>query len=261
MDLAIETLFNSQFMNNEPNNSDTDTDNSSDSNQNKNQERHLSTCSLDNKEQVTNKNINSEEKLNTTSPLLDPLSVIIKLAIISNKPIGTKLLMKDNIIHIQEPGFFQGIARYISKTNRNDLQHLYNPIQFACQMFLNKEKRRRNPKMVDLFICAQNGILKLIETYEGNSIIVLCLNYYYALIDNYVKQYYISIFRNDELTKSYTEILVFKLNELWTSEKIKIVLDMISFLNDDKMANNNVKSLDVFIQNIDKITQQILSQE
>jgi hypothetical protein len=114
---------------------------------------------------------------------------------------------------------------------------------------------------VELFICAQNGILKLIETYEGNSIIVLCLNYYYALIDNYVKQYYISIFRNDELTKSYTEILVFKLNELWTSEKIKIVLDMISFLNDDKMANNNVKSLDVFIQNIDKITQQILSQE
>ena len=261
MDLAIETLFNSQFMNNEPNNSDTDTDNSSDSNQNKNQERHLSTCSLDNKEQVTNKNINSEEKLNTTSPLLDPLSVIIKLAIISNKPIGTKLLMKDNIIHIQEPGFFQGIARYISKTNRNDLQHLYNPIQFACQMFLNKEKRRRNPKMVDLFICAQNGILKLIDTYNGtaNATIRLCLNYYYILIDNYVQERYTLLFREDEITKLYTDLLLSNLNNLWSHEKIKIVLDMIQFLSDDTMANDNVKSLDVFIQNMDKHTQPIIS--
>ena len=269
MDLAIETLFNSQFMNNDNNNNsdtDTDTDNSNDS-QNKNQDRdrELSTCSLDNKEQVPNKNINSEEKPitdidKTKSPLLDPLSVIIKLAIISNKPVGTKLLMKENIIHIQEPGFFQGLARYINKTNRNDLQHLYNPIQFACQMFLNKEKRRRNPKMVDLFICAQNGILKLIDTYNGtaNATIRLCLNYYYVLIDNYVQERYTLLFREDEITKLYTDLLLSKLIELWSSEKIKIVLDMIQFLSDDTMANENVKSLDVFIQNMDKHTQPII---
>jgi len=191
-------------------------------------------------------------------PILDPLSVIIKLAILSNKSVGTKILIKDNIVHIQEPGIFQGISRYINKTNRNDLQYLYNPIQLACQQFLNKEYRNKTPQIVDLFICAQKGIIRLIETYQGNSVIILCLNYYYALIDNYVKQHYLSIFRDDELTKLYNEPLVFHLNSVWTSDKIKMILDIIRFLNDDTMANDNVKSLDVFIQNIDKITQGIL---
>lgn len=216
---------------------------------------------ITNKNTENNTNIVAQKQIILSKPLLDPLSVIIKLAIISNKSVGTKVLIKDNIVHIQEPGIFQGIARYINKTNRNDLQYLYNPIQLACQEFLNKDFRIKVPQMVNLFICAQKGLLRLIETYEGNSVIILCLNYYYALIDNYVKQNYLSIFRDDELTKHYTEILVFKLNELWTSEKIKIVLDMISFLNDDTMANDNVKSLDVFIQNVDKIAHHILSQE
>jgi hypothetical protein len=260
MDLAIETLFNSQFMNNEHNNSDTDTDTDNSSDQNKNQERHLSTCSLDSNN--NNKQFEEESKQFNNS-LLDPLSVIIKLAILSNKPVGTKLLMKENIIHIQEPGLFQGFARYISKTNRNDLHYLYNPIHFACQMFLNKEQRKKNPNMVDLFICAQNGISKLIETYQGyaNATIRLCLNYYYVLIDNYVKERYTKLFRKDETTKLYTDLLLSNLNNLWSHEKIKIVLDMIQFLSDDKMANDNVKSLDVFIQNMDKHTQPIISSQ
>ena len=45
--------------------------------------------------------------------VLDPLSVIIKLAILSNKPIGTKLHIDKNIIQLQEPGPFQSFCRYI----------------------------------------------------------------------------------------------------------------------------------------------------
>ena len=191
-------------------------------------------------------------------PILDPLSVIIKLAIISNKPVGSKILIKENIIHIQEPGLFQGLTRYINKTNRNDLHYLYNPICIACKKYLNKNDRKKTPEMVHLFICAQFGIIKLIETYQGNSVINLCLNYYHSVIENFVKELYTPLFRDDEITPLYTDALLYKLNEIWTPEKIKIVLDMIHFLNDDKMANDNVKSLDIFIQNIDKHTHAIL---
>ena len=184
--------------------------------------------------------------------ILDPMSVIIKLAIIKNKPIGTKLFIKDNVVHIQEPGFFQGLSRYINKTNRNDLQYLYNPIQIACKTFLHTNYRRKNQKIIDLFVCAQKGILQLNETYKGNSIINLCLNYYYIVIDNYIKETSTSVFRDDELTALYTDSLIVKLNDSWTSEKIKIVLDIICFLNDDVMASDNVKSLETFIQNVDK---------
>ena len=39
--------------------------------------------------------------LNIKMYILDPLSVIIKLAIISNKPVGTKLLIINNVIYFQ----------------------------------------------------------------------------------------------------------------------------------------------------------------
>jgi hypothetical protein len=194
--------------------------------------------------------------------LLDPLTVIIKLAILSNKPVGTKVLIKNGIIHIQDPGFFQAITRYVYKTTRNDLMYLYNPIQIACKQYLYREVHTQNPKMVELFLSAQYGLLQLMETYRGNNVIHLCLNYYHSLIENSVKQIYSSaIFRDDDLTPFYTDELVQKLNAIWTSEKQKMILDMIHFLNDDNMAKENVKSLDIFIQNVDKQTQIILEAE
>jgi hypothetical protein len=134
---------------------------------------------------LSNKNADLDESI--TQKILDPLSVIIKLAIISNKPVGTKLLIKNNVVHIQEPGPFQGFCRYINKSTKNDLQYLYNPIQLACQYFMNEEYREENPQIVELFECAQRGIEKLLETYANDSMIQLCLNYYYILIENYVK--------------------------------------------------------------------------
>jgi len=191
--------------------------------------------------------------------LLDPLTVIIKLAILSNKPVGTKVLIKNGIIHIQDPGFFQAITRYVYKTTRNDLMYFYNPIQIACKQYLHQGVHDQNPKMMELFISAQYGLLQLMETYRGNNVIHLCLNYYHSLIENSVKQIYSSaIFRDDILTPFYSDELIQKLNAIWTSEKQKMILDMIHFLNDDNMAKENVKSLDIFIQNVDKQTQTIL---
>ncbi len=73
---------------------------------------------------------------NVKSYILDPLSVIIKLAIISNKPVGTKIMIQNNVIFLQEPGIFQAFCRYVLNTNKSDLPYMYNPIHAACQFFL-----------------------------------------------------------------------------------------------------------------------------
>ena len=192
--------------------------------------------------------------------ILDPLSVIIKLAIIGNKPNGTKILIQNNNIFLQEPGPFQAFCRYVFNTNKTDLQFMYNPIQIACQTFLTKENINKNPRMKTLFICAQQGIEKLKETYKNCSMICLCLNYYYIIITNYVEQFYNeSIFKKDCMTLLYTTEVVTSLNSQWSQEKITIILDLISFLSNDKMAINNVKSLENIMNSIDGETQQILS--
>ena len=202
----------------------------------------------------------NNNKINIKLFILDPLSMIIKLAIIGNKSIGTKVLIQNNIIYLQEPGPFQALCRYILSTNKTDLQYMYNPIQIACQTFLSKEIIQKTPRMKSLFICAQSGIERLKETYKTCSMICLCLNYYHTIITNFVEEVYNeTIFRKDSMSSLYTKEIISKLNTQWTQEKIKIILDLISFLNNDKMATNNVKSLENIMDNIDIETQEIIN--
>jgi len=208
----------------------------------------------------TNNLPENNTKTNIKFFLLDPLSVIIKLAILGNKPVGTKILIQNNVMYFQEPGVFQSITRMFYNSNKTDLQYMYNPIQTACSTFLSKESIQKTPRLQSLFICAQQGLKKLIETYKNCSIISLCLNYYYAIITNHVDQKYNdSIFNKDSMTIYYTKDLIDSLNEQWSTDKIKVILDLISFLTNDSMASNNVKSLETIMENNDLNTQKIFS--
>lgn len=201
----------------------------------------------------------NNNNINIKSYILDPLSVVIKLAILSNKPIGTKILIQNNLIYFQEPGIFQALCRYVLKTNKTDLQYMYNPIQVACSYFLSKDFIRATPRIKSLFQCAQLGIEKLKETYKNCSMICLCLNYYYTIITNHLDEVYSeSIFRRDSVSMLYTKEMTDALNNQWSTEKMTVILDIISFLISDKMATNNVKSLENIMDNIDLETRQII---
>ena len=185
--------------------------------------------------------------------ILDPLSVIIKLAIISNKPIGTKLRIDNNVIYLQEPGLFQGITRYFYKINKTNIQYLYNPIEIACAHYLTSEVIKQTPKIRELFKCAQNGIIKLIETYKLSSIMRICLNYYLSLISNHFEEKNnTSLFLKDGMTTFYTNENLDKLFKIWSQDKIKIVLNLTTFLLSDDSAETNVKSLETIMDGIDK---------
>jgi hypothetical protein len=41
------------------------------------------------------------------------------------------------------------------------------------------------------------------------------------------------------------------MNGFWTTDRIKVVLDLIEFLCKDYSASNNVQALEIFINNID----------
>ena len=192
--------------------------------------------------------------------ILDPLSVIIKLAIISNKPIGTKLRIDNNVIYLQEPGLFQGITRYFYKSNKTNIQYLYNPIEIACNTYLTKNVIEQNPKIKDLFKSAQNGIIKLIETYKNSSVMRICLNYYLSIISNHLDEKFdTSLFKKDDLSGFYGEEKKEKLFKIWNKEKLRIILNLTTFLSNDDSAETNVKSLETIMDGIDKQSVQILS--
>jgi hypothetical protein len=69
----------------------------------------------------------------------------------------------------------------------------------------------------------------------------------------------ISIFYKDGMTTYYAKELIDNLNEQWTQEKIKVILDLIAFLTNDNMASNNVKSLETIMDNNDLNSQKLFS--
>ena len=75
-------------------------------------------------------NLPDNKKVDLQLYILDPLSVIIKLAILSKKVVGTKICITTNIIYLQDPGPFQAFCRFIFSSNKTDLQYLYNHQNF-----------------------------------------------------------------------------------------------------------------------------------
>lgn len=198
--------------------------------------------------------------INIKTFVLDPLSVIVKLAILSNKPVGTKLLIQNNVIYFQEPGPFQSIARMVYKSNKTDLQFIYNPLNLACLHFLSKSFVDKTPRIKSLFLCAQNGLKRLIDTYKSCSIITITLNYYYSLLTNHMAQTYNeTMFMKDNFTRYYTQTINDLFNKQWTDEKIKVVLDIINFLGKNDNPNN-VKSLETIMEDIDKNSQKVINE-
>ena len=189
--------------------------------------------------------------------ILDPLSVIIKLAIISNKQNDIKICIYNNVVYIQEPNIIQPLIRLYYKNSKSDLQYLYNPIELACQNFLSKEEKIR-----DLFKCAQKGIEKLINTYKSCSIICHSLNYYFSLIGNYLNdpvKFNPNLFKKDPFTCFYNQEIINKLNNRWDEEKIKLILKMIDFLIKDGNAFESVKMLETFMTQVDLETNEIIN--
>ena len=59
------------------------------------------------------------------------------------------------------------------------------------------------------------------------------------------------------MTPLYTIELVSSLHKIWTQDRIKIILNLTSYLNSTTNADTDVKSMETIIDNIDLQTQSI----
>ena len=68
------------------------------------------------------------------------------------------------------------------------------------------------------------------------------------------------MFVKDSFTNYYTNNIIETLNKQWTDEKIKVVLDLISFLLKYNDNPNNIKSLENIMESIDTNTNKIITE-
>jgi len=129
------------------------------------------------------------------------INIIVKLAILANKELGSKIVVNNNSIDIQEYSLIQGITRLYFGQTKNDIHYLSIPIELACKIYLKKDIVSDIPKIILIFRCAQNGLLKLIETYKQYPVIVHCLKYYHSIIDLYINKLEDDKLEESELSK------------------------------------------------------------
>jgi hypothetical protein len=159
--------------------------------------------------------------------IFDPLSVIIKLGILSRKPIGTKISIKNYLLIIQEPTYLQGVFSYINSDTKYDIENIIYPIKIACEIYL-KKNINKNPGIKLLFRNAQNGLYLLIKSYQKYPIIIYCLKYANIIIEIYIN----NLIKEDLL-------LTYDFNILSMSNKINSLKKSLS--------NNSLKSLETEI--------------
>lgn len=177
--------------------------------------------------------------------IIDPMSCLIKLSILSFYDEGTKISVSNNKINFNEPCTYQGIFRYFQGDNREDLHNLYNPIMKCKNWYWNKD----NEDMVFLFNTAKEGLKKLKTTYPENTIIQHTINYYIECID---KDNNNMINTNED---NVNEIHSF-LKGLWSSNEINIIIQMLQEFNLKKKEMTNLNEVDLkFLNTINTITQ------
>jgi hypothetical protein len=109
------------------------------------------------------------------------------------------------------------------------------------------------------FICALKGLEKLKETYNDYPLIIICLNYYSYLIKNYLSENVNkNLFKKDELSSYYTDDIINNLNNYWTNDKIKLILEMSEYLYNNDKTIDSIQCLEVLMKGIDLNTQKLL---
>jgi hypothetical protein len=197
--------------------------------------------------------INLSKKSPESSQILEPLTTLITLAIISFKSVGTKIAVSSNKVYIQEPTLIQGVIRWSYGSNREEIHYLLKPL-FRCVHLYNPEQ---NPDLKLLYEFAIEGLKLLKKSYNSiSSNLCHTLDLYIGVLECTTKSEKINIdsFRDFRSLRNHLNLSEFtKVNldslfkNIWSDEEIKIVCSMLTL---SKNNSNNTKS---YISGIESI--------
>tara|TARA_X000000950_G_C13574061_1_gene520787 strand:- start:43 stop:669 length:627 start_codon:yes stop_codon:yes gene_type:complete len=95
--------------------------------------------------------------------ILEPFQVMVELSLVAHCPVGTKVSVSDNLLHIQQPHWTQGVIRWYQNDNKDDLYYLFHAVRRYYMWYKNKKD---NKIFKEILRSAIKGLDKLIETYK-----------------------------------------------------------------------------------------------
>lgn len=177
--------------------------------------------------------------------IIDPFSTIIRLGLLSYKPLGTKIGISNNSLRIFDVSILQGTYRTITGDQKEDLMCLDIPIEYACMIYLNRE----DEKMLYFFNKAKDGLQKLMDTYIDYPTVRTSINNLIIKIDKYISNQIVKDNNNynstilDEL-KIRTQIYE-TIKKYWDDNRIDIIYKIMKEIDSHYLKHNKNITYDI----------------
>jgi len=170
--------------------------------------------------------------------VLEPMQVMIQLALLSYSEIGSKISVCNNILTIQKPSYVQGMVRWWNGDNKDDLYYLFHAIRRYYKWY----KSQNNEIYNFILEAAIRGIDKLIQTYKQTDKISIqhTLSLYKNVLDLETEQ----LFR-DETAQTLKMDEVFKsILDLYDKKLILVVYNILRLIEEEENPNHQTKLSD-----------------
>ena len=149
--------------------------------------------------------------------ILEPFSVLVKLAILSFKKEGSKISIVNNNLYIQSPNKWQGAVRYLNGNKREEISLLMKPIIRCTSLYpIYDENQEVNNELKFIYLKAIEGLKNLKRNYNSStSTVTHSIDYYITIITSHL---------NGESLKvdSYEDSKTFSDLTLSTTSKINL---------------------------------------
>ena len=165
--------------------------------------------------------------------IIDPFCCMVRLAMMSFMPSGTKISIIDNSIQFNKPTVLQGTIRWTQGDNRDDLHNIYKPILKSLVWYSVSDETIKQ-----IFRLSCNGLTNLSKAYSDNSSISHSLLFYKTKIEEALEN------GNVEHKEEKENIIYNSLKKLWNTNEIDMIRNMLMELkeNQEKGDEENVTS-------------------
>jgi len=168
----------------------------------------------------------TNKKKERSDMILEPLQVMVQLALLSYSPIGTKVSVADNILHLQFPTMFQGVWRWYNLDGKDDLYYLFHAIRRYYKWY-----KSQNNKIFSFILHeAIKGLKNLMITYEkGNQTSII---HTLKLYKNVLGMESPDLFKeNTEETINIDKVFE-NIKDIYDQKLLKVIYNIIQLCNE-----------------------------
>ena len=164
--------------------------------------------------------------------ILEPLQVMVQLALLSESPIGTKVSVSDNILQLHPPSYLQGVWRWYNSDGKDDLYYLFHAIRRYYKWYKSEDNKIFN----HILASAVKGIEKLIITYSAAE--QTAITHTLALYKNVLELESPDLFKDPDADSINIDTVFQNIKDTYDKRLLKVIYNTILMVEDPETTDD-----------------------